>query len=152
MCTNSDFTNCLSYFEIIKKCIFFSNKMFLECKMSYLLTLPLYTGVSRVRALSPAWTGSPAWETLISRAISPQQKKFLPTLRAFPSLRSTFKIFCPWKKSSTIKSWPTFCDQYYWKFPIWNSRNNEKRREIRIIKVNVIFNYIRYWSVWHLYR
>ena len=33
MCTNSDFTNCLSYFEIIKKCIFFSNKMFLECKI-----------------------------------------------------------------------------------------------------------------------
>ena len=27
--------------------------------MSYLLTLPLCTGVSRVRALSPAWTGSP---------------------------------------------------------------------------------------------
>jgi hypothetical protein len=33
MCTNSDFTNCLSYFEIIKKCIFFSNKMLLECKI-----------------------------------------------------------------------------------------------------------------------
>jgi hypothetical protein len=32
-----------------------------------LLTLPLFAGVSRVRALSPAWTGSPARETLISR-------------------------------------------------------------------------------------
>jgi hypothetical protein len=33
----------------------------------YLLTLPLFAGVSRVRALSPAWTGSHALETLISR-------------------------------------------------------------------------------------
>jgi hypothetical protein len=33
----------------------------------YLLTLPLFAGVSRVRALSPAWTGSHARETLISR-------------------------------------------------------------------------------------
>ena len=39
------------------------------------------------------------------------------------------------KKSSTIKSWPTFCDQYFWKFPIWNSRADEKRREIRMVKV-----------------
>ena len=41
----------------------------------------------------------------------------------------------PTKKSSTIKSWPTFCDQYFWKFPIWNSRTDEKRREIRMVKV-----------------
>ena len=41
----------------------------------------------------------------------------------------------PTKKSSTIKSWPTFCDQYFWKFPIWNSRADEKRREIRMVKV-----------------
>jgi hypothetical protein len=34
---------------------------------SYLLTLPLFAGLSRVRALSPAWTGSHARETLISR-------------------------------------------------------------------------------------
>jgi hypothetical protein len=32
----------------------------------FLHTLPLCTGVSRVRALSPTWTGSPACETLIS--------------------------------------------------------------------------------------
>jgi hypothetical protein len=32
----------------------------------YLLTLPLFAGVSRVRALSSAWTGSHARETLIS--------------------------------------------------------------------------------------
>jgi hypothetical protein len=38
----------------------------------------------------------------------------------------------PTKKSRTIKSWPTFCDQYFWKFPIWNSRADEKRREIRM--------------------
>ena len=60
-----------------------------------------------------------------------------------PSLPSTFKIFHPWKKSSTIKSWPTFCDQYFWKFPIWNSCADEKRREIWMVKVNVIFNDIR---------
>ena len=41
---------------------------------AYLLTLPLFAGVSRVRALSPAWTGSHAREKLISRTISPQQK------------------------------------------------------------------------------
>ena len=70
--------------------------------------------VSRVRALSPAWTGSHARETLISRT-----HLFLP----------------PTKKSSTIKSWPTFCDQYSWKFPIWNSCADEKRREIRMVKV-----------------
>ena len=35
--------------------------------IAYLLTLPLFAGVSRVRALSPAWTGSHALETLISR-------------------------------------------------------------------------------------
>ncbi len=62
---------------------------------------------------------------------------------SLPSLPSTFKIFCLWKKSSTIKSWPTFCNQYFWKFPIWNSRADEKRREIRMVKVNVIFNDIR---------
>jgi hypothetical protein len=41
----------------------------------------------------------------------------------------------PTKKSSTIKSWPTFCDQYFWKFPIWNSCADEKRREIRMVTV-----------------
>ena len=62
---------------------------------------------------------------------------------SLPSLLSTLKIFRPWKKSSTIKSWPTFCDQYFWKFPVWNSRADEKRQEIRMVKVNVIFNDIR---------
>ena len=75
---------------------------------------PPFRRVSRVRALSPAWTGYHARETLISRT-----HLFLP----------------PTKKSSTIKSWPTFCNQYFWKFPIWNSRTDEKRREIRMVKV-----------------
>jgi hypothetical protein len=83
-------------------------------RITYLLTLPLFAGLSRVRALSPAWTGSHARETLISRT-----HLFLP----------------PTKKSNTIKSWPTFCDQYFWKFPIWNSCTDEKRREIRMVKV-----------------
>jgi hypothetical protein len=34
---------------------------------AYLLTLPLFAGISRVKALSPAWTGSHAREILISR-------------------------------------------------------------------------------------
>ena len=41
----------------------------------------------------------------------------------------------PTKKSSTIKSWPTFCDQYFWKFPIWNTSADKKRWEIRMVKV-----------------
>ena len=87
-------------------------------QFAYLLTLPLFVGVSRVRALSPAWTGSHAQETLISRT-----HLFLP--HDLP----------PTRKSCTIKSWPTFCDQYFWRFPIWNSRADEKRREIRMVKV-----------------
>jgi hypothetical protein len=62
---------------------------------------------------------------------------------SLPSLPSTFKIFSPWKKSCTIISWPTFCDQYFWKFHIWNSRADKKRREIWMVKVNVIFNDIQ---------
>jgi hypothetical protein len=46
----------------------------------------------------------------------------------------SYTPFPPTKKSSTIKSWPTFCDQYFWKFPIWNSRADEKHREIRILE------------------
>ena len=54
---------------------------------TYLLTLPLFAGVSRVRALSPAWNGFHARETLSSRT-----DLFLP--HDLP----------PTKKSSTIKS------------------------------------------------
>jgi hypothetical protein len=45
----------------------------------YLLTLPLCAGVSRVRALSPAWTGSPAQETQVpvSYGLSPIEKTAL---------------------------------------------------------------------------
>ena len=111
---------------------------FVKTLHTYLLTLPFCAGVSRVRALSPAWTGSPARETVISRTISPQQKNVLPILRV-PSVN--FQNLRPWKKSTTIKSWPTFCDQYFWKFPIWNSRADEKCREIRMVKVNVIFKW-----------
>ena len=54
---------------------------------TYLLTLPLFAAVFRVRALSPAWSGPHARETLISRT-----HLFLP--HDIP----------PTKKSSTIKS------------------------------------------------
>ena len=54
--------------------------MVFNATFTYLLTLPLFAGDSRVRALSPTWTGSPARETLISRtpfppARSPPNKK-----------------------------------------------------------------------------
>ena len=84
----------------IKKCDFKCIKILAKCDtrteyvytvvtslLPYLLTLPLFAGVSRVRALSPAWTGSHARETLISRT-----HLFLP--HDIP----------PTKKSSTIKS------------------------------------------------
>jgi hypothetical protein len=44
-----------------------NNKKHVVLVVTYLLTLPLCAGLSRVRALSPAWTGSSAQETLISR-------------------------------------------------------------------------------------
>ena len=49
------------------QCKNFDNVFFTEAKYSgsYLLTLPLFVGISRVRALSPAWTGSHARGTLI---------------------------------------------------------------------------------------
>jgi hypothetical protein len=47
----------------------------------------------------------------------------------------------PTKKSSTIKSY-----QYFWKFPIWNSRTYEKRREIRMVKV------LKWYPVIDLFR
>ena len=109
--------------------------------VAYRLTLPLCMGVSRVRALSPAWTGSPAQETLISRThLFPQQRFFLPILRVPSVLPVNFQNLPPVNKIKSIKSWPTFCDQYFWKFPIWNSCADEKCREIRMVKVNVIFN------------
>jgi hypothetical protein len=98
--------------------------------LKYLLTLPLFAGVSRVRALSPAWTGSHAQETLISR-----KHLFLP--HDLP----------PTKKSSTIKSWPTFCDQYFWKFPIWNFRLLFAQRFITIF--NCRYHTSNHLSVCH---
>ena len=67
---------------------------------------------------------------------------FLPILRV-PSVPPVNFQNLPPVKKSIIKSWPTFSDQYFWKFPIWSSRADEKRREIRMVKVNVIFNDIR---------
>ena len=67
--------------------VFFTLNTFENLLYAYLLTLPLCAGISRIRALSPAWTASPARETLISRT-----HLFLP--HDLP----------PTKKSSTIKS------------------------------------------------
>ena len=114
-CKSNTASSCICIDWSITKSSYFP---FISSPIAYLLTLPLFAGVSRVRALSPAWTGSHAWETLISHT-----HLFLPH-----DLPRT-------KESSTIKSWPTFCDKYFWKFPIWNSRADEKRREIRMVKV-----------------
>ena len=73
--------------------------------LAYLLTLPLFAGVSRMD-----------WVSCAGDINLPHD---LP----------------PTKKSSTIKSWPTFCNQYFWKFPIWNSCTDEKRWEIQMVKV-----------------
>ena len=109
---------CFSWNKQVSHVDSWNFQTFLILGLPYLLTLPLCVGVSRVRALSPAWTGSPPRETLISHT-----HLFLP--HDLP----------PTKKSRTIKSWPTFCNQYFWKFPIWNSRTDEKRREIRMVKL-----------------
>ena len=58
----------------------------------------------------------------------------------------------PTKKSSTIKSWPTFCDQYFWKFPIWNSCADEKRWEIRMVKVFKWYPVIDLFDTFTVYR
>lgn len=66
---------------------------------TYLLTLPLCTGVSRARALSPAWNGSPA-HTFSSCTIPPNKKcvyflqsPYLFTIdRLFPSIVEMFRI------------------------------------------------------------
>ena len=58
----------------------------------------------------------------------------------------------PNKKSSTIKSWPTFCDQYFWKFPIWNSCADEKRREIKCKWYPVIDLFDTFTVTWIILR
>jgi hypothetical protein len=52
---------------------------------AYLLTLPLFAGVSHVRALFPAWTGSHAREILISctHLFLPPTTKLIE-IRSFP--------------------------------------------------------------------
>ena len=87
------------------------------------------------------WTGAWFLYNIYSIHVNIPEGEFFS--RFWGSLPSTFKIFRPWKKSSTKKSWPTFCNQYFWKFPIWNSCAEEKCREIRMVKVNVIFNDIQ---------
>ena len=57
----------------------------------------------------------------------------------FFSEAEDFQSWREWKKSSTKKSCLTFCNQYFWKFPIWNSCAEEKHRAIRMIS--------GYWSV-----
>jgi hypothetical protein len=89
-----------------------------NCIFAYLLTLPLFAGVSRVRALSPVWTGSHARETLISRT-----HLFLP--HGLP----------PNKKIKYNKILTYILRSIFLEIPIWNSRADEKRREIRMVKV-----------------
>jgi hypothetical protein len=75
--------------------------------------------------------------------LPPQQNFFLPILRV-PSVN--FQNLPPVKKIkyNKILTYILIANQYFWKFPIWNSCAEEKRREIRMVKVNVIFNDIRY--------
>ena len=75
---------------VVKTVLSICNKkwcfLFILQSHPYLLTLPLFARVSRVRALSPAWTGSRAREINLPHT-------------PFPPAR-----YPPTKKSSTIKS------------------------------------------------
>ena len=71
---------------------------FVKTLHTYLLTLPLCTGVSRVRALSPAWTGSPARETVISRTHLFLPHDLPPTKKISPDFEGPFRQL---SKSST---------------------------------------------------
>ena len=60
---------------------------------AYLLTLPLCTGVSRIRALSPAWIASPARSPPNNKFVYFIQSPYLFTIdRLFPSIVKMFRI------------------------------------------------------------
>jgi hypothetical protein len=78
-------------------------KKLISLESAYLLTLPLCTGVSCVRALSPAWTGSdinlphtpfpPAWSPLNKKFVYFLQSPYLFTIdRLFPWIVEMFRI------------------------------------------------------------
>jgi hypothetical protein len=68
---------------------------------------------------------------------------FLPILR-FPSVPPVnFQNLPPVKKIKYKKILTYILRSIFLEFPIWNFRAEEKRREIRMVKVNVIFNDIR---------
>jgi hypothetical protein len=62
-------------------------------RFTYLLTLPLFAGVSRVRALSPAWTRSHAREILISRTHLFLPRAERPILLRFLNVLTTLNDF-----------------------------------------------------------
>ena len=103
--------------------------------LSYLLTLPLCAGVSRVRVLSPAWTGSPARETLVSRT-----HLFLP--HDLPPN----KKFSHVKKIKYNKILTYILRSIFLKIPPFGTPALTKNAERYDLMIS------GYWSVWHLYR
>ena len=71
--------------------------------IAYLLTLPLCVGVSRVRALSPAWTVSPVQETLISRTHLFLPHDLPPTKDFSPDFEGPFRPSRQLSKSSAYE-------------------------------------------------
>ena len=63
---------------------------------------------------------------------------------SLPSLPSTFKIFCLWKKIKDNKILTYILRSISLEIPHLELPRWQKRREIRMVKVNVIFNDIRF--------
>ena len=68
---------------------------------------------------------------------------FLPILRVPSVPPVNFQNLPPVKKIKSKKILTYILRSIFLEFPIWNFRAEEKRREIRMVKVNVIFNDIR---------
>ena len=68
---------------------------------------------------------------------------FLPILRVPSVPPVNFQNLPPVKKIKYKKILTYILRSIFLEFPIWNFRAEEKRREIRMVKVNIIFNDIR---------
>ena len=68
---------------------------------------------------------------------------FLPILRVPSVPPVNFQNLPPVKKIKYKKILTYILRSIFLEIPVWNSRADEKRREIQMVKVNVIFNDIR---------
>jgi hypothetical protein len=68
---------------------------------------------------------------------------FLPILKVPSVPPVNFQNLPPVKKIKYKKILTYILRSIFLEIPVWNSRADEKRREIQMVKVNVIFNDIR---------